>query len=208
MGGRRYQGEMLSSRRSRKARQPDPGVAGVGAKEPRRVRRWDRRHSYWKVEAGGSKRCLRCFARSLSLYLGSGLCVRHRLGDVGGFNHRQRSQRQRATFVGFTPAFLHTPTTCEPPVAALGRTGPKTRGRVGRPFVFLRRHPQGSHFPNPTSGFQNQVCALSGLGGLQPNRGSRGGFWARALPACGCVLSVIDSPASRWLFFFFFPHLL
>jgi hypothetical protein len=33
------------------------------------------------------------------------------------------------------------------------------------------------------------------------HRGQRGGCWALALPACGCVLSVIDSPESGWLFF-------
>lgn len=114
---------------------------------------------------------------------------------------------------GFTPASLYTPLL---PVNLLSlpweELDPRPGGVCGRPFVFLRRHPQGSHFPNPTSlewDFKTK-CALSGLGGLQPNRGSRGGFWARALPACGCVLSVIDSPASGWLFFsflFFSPPL-
>lgn len=85
-----------------------------------------------------------------------------------------------------------------------GEDWTQDQGACDRPFVFLHRHPQASHFPNPTSLERDFAtkCAMSGLGGLQPDRGSRGGFWARALPACGCVLSVIDSPASGWLFFF------
>lgn len=136
-------------------------------------------------------------------------CVRHDSGDVRGFRHGQGCWRQRATLVGFTPASPHSPTLlCEPPVAALGRTGPKARGRVWQTLCVSPPPPSGLPLPQPHlsgTGFRNQVCALSGLGGLQPDRGSRGGFWARALPACGRVLSVIDSPASGWLFFFFFP---
>lgn len=36
--------------------------------------------------------------------------------------------------------------------------------------------------------------------GPRGDRRRRGGCGARALPACGCVLSVIDSSASGWLF--------
>lgn len=137
-------------------------------------------------------------------------CARHDSGDVRAFRYGQGCWRQRATLVGFTPASPHSPTLlCEPPAAALGRTGPKARGRVWQTLCVSPPPPSGLPLPQPHlsgTGFRNQVCALSGLGGLQPDRGSRGGFWARALPACGRVLSVIDSPASGWLFFF--SHLL
>lgn len=180
----------------------------MGAKEPRHVGRWGGEHSYWKVEAGGCRYCLRCVAQCFPLYLGSDLCTAQFRGSGGwrgAFQHGQRCWRQRATLVGFTPASLRTPSTWVPPVAVLGRTGPKARGRVWQTLCVSPPPPSGLPLPQPHlsgKGFRNQ-CSGSGLGGLQPDCGSRGGFWARALPACGCVLSVIDSPVSGWLFFFF-----
>lgn len=67
-----------------------------------------------------------------------------------------------------------------------GEDWTQDQGACDRPFVFLHRHPQASHFPNPTSLERDFAtkCAMSGLGGLQPDRGSRGGSGlARCLPA-------------------------